>query len=129
MRQRNHHSLGVISLVSVNAPTEVSDLTVKETFYTMLKSMVDECPRRDTILVLGDFNAMIVTDRNCCETYVRPRGSGTVNQNSTKFRDFARSLGLVHGFSTHRLIAGLGIPLLVVWQRRLTMCSFMGNGG
>ena len=35
---------------------------------------------------------------------------------------------LVHGFSTHRLIAGFGIPTLVVWQRRLTMCSLMVAG-
>ena len=31
----------------------------------------------------------------------------------------------VDGFSDHRLIAGLGIQMLVVWQRRLTMCSLM----
>ena len=36
---------------------------------------------------------------------------------------------LVHGFSTHRLIAGLGIPTLVIWQRRVTMCSLMVAGG
>ena len=35
---------------------------------------------------------------------------------------------LVHGFSTHKLIAGLGIPTLVVWQRRLTMCSLIVAG-
>ena len=36
---------------------------------------------------------------------------------------------LVHGSSAHRLIAGLGIPTLVVWQRRLTICSLMVAGG
>ena len=36
---------------------------------------------------------------------------------------------LVHDFSTHRLIAGLGIPTLAVWQRRLTMSSLMVTGG
>jgi len=30
---------------------------------------------------------------------------------------------LVDGFSAHRLITGLGIPTMVVWQKRLTMCS------
>ena len=45
MRRRIHHSLGVISLVSVYAPTEVSDLTVKETFSAMLESVVDQCLR------------------------------------------------------------------------------------
>ena len=36
---------------------------------------------------------------------------------------------LLHGFRAHRLIAGLGIPMLVVWQRRLTMDSLMVAGG
>ena len=43
--QRIHHSLGVISLVSVYAPTEASDLTVKDAFYAILESEVDQCPR------------------------------------------------------------------------------------
>ena len=132
MRLRVPHSLGGVSLVFIYAPTEASDLTVKDAFYATLESEVDQCPRRDTLLVLGDFNALPGTDRDGYETCVCPLGSGTVNQNSTKFLDFARSHGLggtVHGFSTHKLIAGLGIPMLAVWQRRLTMCSFMVIGG
>ena len=64
MRLRIRHSLGVISLVSVYAPTEASDLTVKDAFYAMLESVVDQCPRRDTLLVLGDFNATTGTYRD-----------------------------------------------------------------
>ena len=41
MRRRIRHSLGVISMVSVYAPTETSDLTVKDTFDATLKSVVD----------------------------------------------------------------------------------------
>ena len=81
MRRSIRLSLGVISLVSVYAPTEASDLTVKETFSAALKSVVDWCPRRDTLLVLGDFNALTGTDRDGYETCVGPHGSGTVNQN------------------------------------------------
>ena len=94
MRQRIHHSLGVISLVSLFAPTEASDLTVKDAFYATLESVVDQCPGRDTLLVLGDFNALIGTDRDGYETCVGPHESRTMNQNSTKFLDFARSYGL-----------------------------------
>ena len=43
-KRRIRHSLGVISLVSVYAPTEVSDLTVKDAFYATLESVVDHCP-------------------------------------------------------------------------------------
>ena len=45
MRGRIRHSLGVISLVSVNALTEASDLTVKDALYATLESVVDQCPR------------------------------------------------------------------------------------
>ena len=41
LRLRIRHSLGVISLVSVYAPTEVRDLTMKDSFYAMLESVVD----------------------------------------------------------------------------------------
>ena len=36
MKPRSHNSLGVVSLVSVYAPTEVSDLTMKDAFYATL---------------------------------------------------------------------------------------------
>ena len=42
MRLRIRHSLGVISLVSVYAPTEASDLTMKDTFYATFESVVDQ---------------------------------------------------------------------------------------
>ena len=132
MRLRIRHCFGVVSLVSGNVPTEESDLTMKDAFYAMFESVVNQCPRRDTLLVLGDFNASTGNDRDGYETCVGPRGSGTVNQNNTKFLDFARSYGLrVAGswFRTHKLIAGLGIPTLVVWQSRLTMCSLMAFEG
>ena len=41
MRLRIRHSLGVICLVSVYAPTEASDLTLKDAFYATLESVVD----------------------------------------------------------------------------------------
>ena len=44
MRLRIRHSFGVISLVSVYAPTEASDLTVKNAFYATLESVVHQCP-------------------------------------------------------------------------------------
>ena len=118
--------------LSVYAPTEASDLTVKDTLDATLGSVVHQCPRQDTLPVLGDFNASTATDREGYETCVGPHGSGTVNQNSIKLLDFAISHGLgwlVHSLSTHRLMAGLGIPTLVVWKRRLTMCSLMVTGG
>jgi len=45
MRRRIPHSLGVVSLVSVYAAIEASDLTVKEAFYAALETVVNQCSR------------------------------------------------------------------------------------
>ena len=45
MSLRILHSLGVVSLVSGAAPTEASDLTMKDAFYAMLELVVVQCPR------------------------------------------------------------------------------------
>ncbi len=74
MRRRIRHSLGVISLVSVYAPTEVSDLTVKDAFDAMLESVVDQCPRRVTLVVLANFNASTGTDRMVMRHVLVPMG-------------------------------------------------------
>ena len=68
MRLRIRHSLGVISLVSVYAPSESSDLTVKDAFYTMLESVVYQRSRQDTLLGLGKFITSTGTDRDGYET-------------------------------------------------------------
>ena len=72
MRPRVCHSLGVVSLVSVCAPPGASDLTVKDAFCATLKYVVDQCPRRDTLPVLGDFKASTGIDRDGYETCVGP---------------------------------------------------------
>ena len=53
MRLRISHTLRVISLVSVYAPTGISESSVKEAFYAQLK-MVNSCPKRDQGLAEAD---------------------------------------------------------------------------
>ena len=64
LRLRITHTLGVISLVSVYAPIEVSESSVKEAFYPSSRLVVDSCPKGDSLTVLGDFNATTGTDRD-----------------------------------------------------------------
>ena len=52
-----------MSVVAVYAPTEVCETEKKEMFYAILDSVLDQCPRRDALIVLGDFNAVTGTDR------------------------------------------------------------------
>ena len=40
--------------VVVYAPTEVCETEEKEMFYAKLDSVLDLCPRRDALIVLGD---------------------------------------------------------------------------
>ena len=94
MRLRIRHSFAVISLVSIYALTGASYLTVKDALYAALACVVVQCPRLDTLLIFGEFNASTDTDREGYEMCVGPQGSGAVNQNSTKVLDFARSCGL-----------------------------------
>jgi len=49
-------------LWSLYALTEASDLNVKDAFDVTLESVVDHFPRRDTLLVFGEFNASTSTD-------------------------------------------------------------------
>ena len=91
MRLRIKHSLGAISLVVVYAPTEMANRDTKEAFYVSLKSEVGRCPSRDTLLVVGDFNATTGTDRTGYEECIGPHGSGTRGTNGALLLDFARA--------------------------------------
>ena len=80
-----------MSLVAVYAPTEVCEADENEMFYAKLDTVLDQCPRRDTLIVLGNFNAATGTQRTGYELCVGPHGSGTTNTNSSLLLNFAKS--------------------------------------
>ena len=57
------YSLGVSSVVSVYNPAETSDNEDKDSFYSQLKSVLHQCPRGDTLLVLRDSSTSTDADR------------------------------------------------------------------
>ena len=63
MRLRLKHSLGFMFVVAVYAPTEVCETEEKEMSYAKFDSVLSQCPRRDALIVLGDFNAVTGTER------------------------------------------------------------------
>ncbi|KAG0724686.1 Craniofacial development protein 2 [Chionoecetes opilio] len=73
MRVRMKRTLGFLSLVAVYAPTEMRKTEEKEMFYAKLDSVLDQCPPRDTLIVLGDFNAITGTVRDGYDLCVGPR--------------------------------------------------------
>ena len=67
MRLRLKHTWGFMFLVAVYAPTEVSEADEKEMFYAKLDSILDQYPPcQDTLIVLGDFNAVTGIARVMC---------------------------------------------------------------
>ena len=58
----------------------------KGMFYAKLDSVLDQCPRRDALIVLGDFNAVTGTERAGYEICVGPHGSGIRNDNFARSR-------------------------------------------
>ena len=89
MLLRLKHSLGFMSVVAVYAPTEVCETEGKEMFYAKLDYVLDQYPHLDTLIVLGDLNAVTGTERAGYEICFGPHGSGTRNDNSSFLLNFA----------------------------------------
>lgn len=94
MRLRIAHTMGVLSVLAVYAPTGVSDDSVKEAFYAQLSSVWDTVPSCDSKVILGDFNASTGVSMDGYESCLGPHGSGSRDDSSLRLLDFARSRGL-----------------------------------
>ena len=51
--------------------------TEEKMFFAKLDSVLDQCPRLDALIVLGNFNAVTATERAGYEICVGPHGFGT----------------------------------------------------
>ena len=91
MRLRITHTLGVISLVSVYAPTGVSEFSVKRAFYTHLQMLVNSFPKGYNLIVLGVSNAITGTDRDGYESCVGPHGCRSRDESFSMLLDIAKS--------------------------------------
>ena len=48
-----------LSLINIYAPTDVAEGYEKDRTYEMLENVLEQCPKQDTVIMLGDFNAQI----------------------------------------------------------------------
>jgi len=48
-----------ITVIQVYAPTSIAVISEHEEFYGMLQQTVDNVPRGDTLIIMGDFNAKV----------------------------------------------------------------------
>uniref|UniRef100_A0A914XMU6 Endonuclease/exonuclease/phosphatase domain-containing protein n=1 Tax=Plectus sambesii TaxID=2011161 RepID=A0A914XMU6_9BILA len=82
-------------IIAVYAPTEVSADDAKDNFYTKLQDTVDTIPKKDLILLAGDFNAHVGASRAGWETTLGNFGRGDTNNNGLRLLSFATANGLL----------------------------------
>lgn len=87
------------NLLSVHAPTEVSDEEDKDTFYEFPERTLDPCSGYDTKIIDGDFNTQL--GKEAIYQWIIGEHSlhGTTNGNGQRLINFAGSRNLVVGIT------------------------------
>ena len=78
------HKHGRLNIVACYAPTNTSEDTEKEEFYTSIDSIFSKFGRHDLSMLVGDINATVGTNRDGYERILGPWGSGVRNDNGTR---------------------------------------------
>ncbi|XP_039291250.1 craniofacial development protein 2-like [Nilaparvata lugens] len=86
-----------ISVIQCYAPTEVSEIEKKDEFYALLAETVKKSPKRDLIIIMGDFNAKVGPINEGVEHVMGTHGEGQVNDNGERFINFCDEYELVIG--------------------------------
>ena len=87
-----------LSVLSVHAPTEVSDENVKDRWYEELQLVLDRIPGHDMLIILGDMNAQIGRETAAFHGSIgRHSLHETCNDNGIRMATLATAYGLVVG--------------------------------
>ena len=70
-----------ISIIQGYAPTNDAEPKEKEEFYDTLQSIIDKVPKKDLVIIMGDFNAKIGRDNTGREQVMGRHGEGEINAN------------------------------------------------
>jgi hypothetical protein len=65
--------------IQVYAPTNEAQEIEKEDFYNALQYAVDKIPKRDILIIMGDLNAKVGSERIRRERKIRPHDIGNIN--------------------------------------------------
>ena len=69
------------TIISVYAPTMPNSESVIEKFYEDLKSVTEDTPKTDKLIILGDFNVRVGADWRIWEGVLGRHGIGKCNNN------------------------------------------------
>ena len=84
-------------IIAVYAPTEVSSDESKDEFYLKFQEVLDTLPRKDWIIIAGDLNAQVGSNRQGWEGVHVKFGVGKMNDNGLRLLSFAAANELVIG--------------------------------
>ena len=76
LRKNNH-----VTLLSVYAPTMTNSDEIKDEFYNQLSCLLQTIPKKDKLIVMGDFNARVGQDWDKWPDVMGKHGIGTCNPN------------------------------------------------
>ena len=86
-----------LSVVTCCAPTEEAEKEEADNFYDSLQSTLEDIPKHDVLVVLGDFNARIGSDNIDRERIMGKHGTSTMTDNGSRLGDICGENDLVIG--------------------------------
>ena len=95
-----------LDVVQCYAPTNESEEEDKDAFYDRILAVVQGRPRKNIIILMGDFNAKIGGDNTGYEGTMGKQGMGEMNDNGERFADLCATTNLAIGgsFFQHKSI-------------------------
>nr|KAG5713351.1 hypothetical protein BaRGS_024899 [Batillaria attramentaria] len=79
---------GKLTILQCYAPTNAADIEDKEQFYEQIKAILDNTPKRDMKILMGDLNAKVGADNTGRELIMGRHGTGVQNENGELFTEF-----------------------------------------
>ena len=86
-----------LSVVTCYAPTEAAEKEEKDNFYDSLQSTLEDIPKHDVLVVLGDFNARVGSDNTDRERIMGKHGTSTMTGNGSRLCDMCGDNDIVIG--------------------------------
>ena len=88
-----------LNIIQCYAPTNDVEEEKKDDFYQQLQAVLDRRGAKDIIILMGDFNAKIETDKTGYKDIMGTHGLGQMNENGEHFADLCALNQLVIGGS------------------------------
>ena len=89
--------LNNMSIIQCYAPTNYGDKEDKNLFHEQLQAELEEIPRHNVSIVMGDMNAKVGGDNLGVERTMGRHGCGTMNYNGKRLVDFCADNSMVIG--------------------------------